>query len=80
MRAAHVSVSLWEDTPLCSRPYISSTSGRPVAALDVGESEVAVFGSPSALRRLALEAVRAAEDAEELDCPLPAVESEFAAR
>jgi hypothetical protein len=42
-----------------------ATTGDAVAWLEVGDrSEVAIHGSPAALRRVALEAVRAAEDAE----------------
>jgi len=64
-RAARVSVALREDTVLCADAWIDIT-GRPIAWLEIGDTEVGLFGSATALRRLALDAVRAAERAEEL--------------
>lgn len=66
MSVAHVTVRVEEDTPFHSLPYVSSGSGEPVAMLEVGDYQVSVYGPPVALRRLADEAVRAAEDAERL--------------
>ena len=68
MGAARTTVVLGLDTELQSRAYRSSVSGEQVALVDIGDgAEVAIFGPPAALRRLALEAVRVAEDAEQLD-------------
>lgn len=66
MGVVHATMAVEEDTPLRSTPYLSSGSGEPVASLQVGEYEGSVFGPPAALRRLAAEAQRAAEDAERL--------------
>ncbi|MGA2926194.1 MAG: hypothetical protein ABSG43_09400 [Solirubrobacteraceae bacterium] len=51
------------------RAFRSVVTGERLGFLDVfGEgAEAAIFGPPAALRRLALEAVRVAEDAERLD-------------
>jgi hypothetical protein len=80
MRALNVSVSLTEDTPLLSQPFLSPSSGRVLGSLDVGECEVVVMGSPAALRRLALEAAHAAEDAEKLTSAVSTVERELVGR
>jgi hypothetical protein len=61
-----VMLLLQEDTPLCSRPFVEDNSGEVIAWLEVGDREVAVWGTPVTLRRLAREAVVAAEEAEEL--------------
>jgi hypothetical protein len=73
MGAARTTVVLGLDTELQSRAYRSSVTGEQVSLLDIGDgAEVAIFGPPAALRRLALEAVRVAEDAEQLDGREPA--------
>jgi hypothetical protein len=66
MRVAHISVYVQEGSVL--RPDgMLRESGEPWGWLDVGEQrEVAVFGSPGALRRLAAALVIAAEHGEEL--------------
>jgi len=61
-----VMLLLREDTPLCSRPLVEDNSGEVIAWLEVGDREVAVWGTPVTLRRFAREAVVAAKDAEEL--------------
>ena len=61
-----VMLLLREDTPLCSRPLLEDNSGEVIAWLEVGDHEVAVWGSPVTLRRLAREAVVAADEADEL--------------
>ena len=65
MGVARITVAVREDTRLRSEAF-RSAAGEPVGWLEVGEFEVGLYGSPAALRRLALDAVRAAEDAEEL--------------
>lgn len=68
MGAARTTVVLGVATELQSRAYRSTVTGEQLALLDIGDgAEVAIFGPPAALRRLALEAVRVAEDAEQLD-------------
>jgi hypothetical protein len=68
MGAVRTTVFVGLDLELGSRAYRSGVSGEAVASLVIGDAgEVALFGSPAGLRRLALEAVRAAEDAEQLD-------------
>jgi len=64
-RVARVSVALREDTVLRTDAWVDIT-GTSIAWLEVGDTEVGLFGSARALRRLALDAVRAAERAEEL--------------
>jgi hypothetical protein len=66
MAVARITVAVREDTKLRSEAFRSASTGEPVGWLEVGEFEVGLYGSPAALRRLALDAVRAAEDAEEL--------------
>jgi hypothetical protein len=66
MAVARITVAVTEDTRLRSEAFRSSWTGEPVGWLEVGEFELGLYGSPAALRRLALDAVRAAEDAEEL--------------
>jgi len=65
MCVARVSITLDQDTPLRAEAF-ESLSGEPRALLGIGLLDVGVYGSSAALRRLALEAVRAAEYAEEL--------------
>lgn len=67
MRALNVTVLLREDTAFSSQPFVSSNEDRVLSSLSVGEYEVAVLGPPAALRRLAWEAIAAAEDAEQLE-------------
>ena len=66
MAVARITVAVTEDTKLRSEAFRSTATGEPVGWLEVGEWEVGLYGSSAALRRLALDAVRAAEDAEEL--------------
>jgi hypothetical protein len=66
MAVARITVALKEDTGLRTEAFRSSSTGEPLGWLDVGDMEVGFYGSPRALRRLALDAVRAAENAEEL--------------
>lgn len=67
MRAVRrVMVLVREDTRLRSRPMRDDESGEIIAWLEVGENEIAVWGKPQTLRRLAREAVVAAQEAEEL--------------
>jgi hypothetical protein len=72
MAIARITVAVREDTKLRSEAFLSSSTGEPVGWLEVGEFELGLYGSPGALRRLALDAVRAAEDAEELGRAQPA--------
>ena len=66
MAAARITVAVREDLPMRPEAFRSAATGEPVGWLEVGEFEVGLYGSPAALRRLALDAVRAAENAEEL--------------
>lgn len=66
MSVVNATVALRDDTPLESSPHVSSRTGDPIGWLRVGESEVGLWGQPVALRRLARELERAAEDAERL--------------
>jgi hypothetical protein len=59
-------VFLCDDTEL-RREMGRRTSGEPLAWLDVGERELSLFGSPTALRRVGSELMQLAEDAELAD-------------
>ena len=62
-----VSMAVDEDTPLCSQAYINSWAHEPIASLRIGDGFASVFGSAAAMRRLAGEAISAAERAEQLE-------------
>ena len=62
---ASVSLSVREDTPLCSGAFVARGSGELIAVLRVGEGATSVHGSPDALRRLAEALVVAAQAAED---------------
>jgi len=79
MRLARVTVAVKEDTVLRPEAWVD-INREPVAWLEVGDTEVGLFGSPAALRRLALDAVRAAEYAEELGGDVFVARRELAAR
>jgi hypothetical protein len=64
MRVVRVTIRVTEDTPLRVDWLRSGLTGELLAFLEVGEYDVGVYGPPDALRRLAQEAVVAAEQAE----------------
>lgn len=66
MAVARIMVAVYEDTRLRAEAFRSAATGEPVGWLESGDTELGLFGSASALRRLAVDVVRAAEDAEEL--------------
>jgi hypothetical protein len=69
MGVAHVSVYVREDAPLVTRLLVS-VAGGPRAWVYVDEGlDVALWGSPAALRRLAAALVVAAEEADALIAP-----------
>jgi hypothetical protein len=66
MLAGSCSVHVREDSPLHEKPSMRQ-SGEPWAWLDLGEfREVALYGSPVAMRRLAGAVIAAAAAAERL--------------
>jgi hypothetical protein len=67
MRVVRVTIRVAEDTPLRVDCLRSGLTGELLAFLEVGEYDVGVYGPPAALRRLAREAVVAAEQAEKFD-------------
>ena len=71
MGVAHVSVYVREDAPLVTRLH-GSVAGGPRAWLYLDEGlQVALWGSPAAMRRLAAALVVAAEEADALLAPRP---------
>jgi hypothetical protein len=67
MVVARMSARVEEDSPLDQHVFVSR-SGEPIGWLDVGESsELGVYGSPAALRRLAAAVLIVADAADELD-------------
>jgi hypothetical protein len=66
MRVARCSLWVREDSELREQSFVREC-GEPWAWLDLGENrEVAVYGSPAAMRRLAAAVIAAADAAEEL--------------
>jgi hypothetical protein len=79
-RVVRVTLALEEDTAVHAEAFRSRVTGDPIGWLVIGNAEVAVYGSAAALRRFALDAIRAAEYAEELGGEVFAARREFAAR
>ena len=66
---ARVTVFVGADIELRPRPFVQP-SGERVAWLEVGDgSDVGLWGSPAALRRLAAAAIVTAAEADELAAP-----------
>jgi hypothetical protein len=66
MRVARCSVWVREDSELREQSFVRE-SGEPWAWLDLGEDrEVALYGSPAAMRRLGAAVMAAADVAEQL--------------
>jgi hypothetical protein len=63
---ARVTVAVREDSPLRPEAFRSTATGDPVGWLEVGDTEVGMYGSPAALRRFSASVLAAAEHAEEL--------------
>jgi len=63
---ARVTVAVREDSRLRPEAFRSTVTGDPVGWLEVGDTEVGVYGSPAALRRFSASVLEAAEHAEEL--------------
>jgi hypothetical protein len=66
MSVARVTVSVSEDSLMRAEAFRSRATGEPIGWLELGETDVGLFGSPGALRRLSAGALAAAEHAEEL--------------
>ena len=63
---ARVTVAVKEDSRLRPEAFRCTVTGDPVGWLEVGDTEVGVYGSPAALRRFSASVLAAAEHAEEL--------------
>jgi hypothetical protein len=74
MALARISVRVDADTPQRAQPFLAE-SGAPVAWLELGDgSEVGVYGSPAAMRRLAAAVLATAAAADDLSSERERVE------
>lgn len=66
MRVARITMCVRGDCELRAQAFRSTGTGEPVGWLEVGDTEVGIYGSPAELRRLSASVLAAAEHAEEL--------------